>query len=41
MAYVCCPKCHQHIIMIADEFKPVEERIIVEEENGEEKKETE
>lgn len=36
VAYVCCPKCHQQIIMIADEFKPVKERIIVEEENGKE-----
>lgn len=41
MTFIMCPNCGQKIIFVASDFEPVKERIIVEEENGEEKKETE
>jgi RNase P subunit RPR2 len=41
MTFVMCPNCGQQIIFVASDFEPVKERIIAEEENGEEKKETE
>jgi uncharacterized protein with PIN domain len=41
MTFIVCPNCGQQIIFVASDFEPVKERIIMEEENGEEKKETE
>lgn len=41
MTFIMCPNCGQQIIFVASDFEPVKERIIVEEENGEEKNETE
>lgn len=41
MTFVVCPHCGQQIIFVASDFEQAKDRIIMEEENGEEKEETE
>lgn len=40
MGAVACPRCHQQIIMVADEYKEAPTRIIVEERNNEDNQKT-
>lgn len=35
MRITACPKCHQQVIMVAEEFKEAPQRIIVEEKSNE------
>lgn len=40
MKIMACPKCHQQIIMVAEEFKEAPHRIIIEENTDENNQET-
>lgn len=40
MGMLACPKCHQQVIMVADEYKEAPIRVFVEENNNEDNQKT-
>jgi hypothetical protein len=40
MCAISCPRCHQQIIMVADNYKEAPTRIVVEENNDEDNQKT-